>query len=420
MSTQTKSQSNDDENDDPTTLTDSSIPSTNTDTTKPHVIIAGAGIMGCATAYYLARDFGVASTLVDPSGRIAPAASGRAGGFLSLDMNDHSPVGPLARRSFALHQELANELPDPIDYRRVTCAAIGIGQRSTSKPQGQKLKGIEWAEGARGVQPLGDESTTAQVHPDKLCQALWRQTQQLAPGCRLVQGRVVGPVVEKSEDDTDDQTMVMTGAEILVQDDDDNDTTTTTTTKIPGTKLVYASGPWTSSAMTGVKYHSVVVPTPTVLTQCVFFSGLGDPEVYVRPDQTAYCTGFPDNPVRVTERPGEEVVRPEKVQQILDAVRQTSNLVLDNGDDDGSTNMINNDMITQSCYLPCTPDGLPFLGQWEADHSYIVTGHSCWGILMGPASGEALAHLIVTGRSPHVDLTPFDPHRLGPMNMLEN
>ncbi len=32
---------------------------------------------------------------------------------------------------------------------------------------------------------------------------------------------------------------------------------------------------------------------------------------------------------------------------------------------------------------------------------------------MGPASGEAIAHEIVTGSSPHVNLSYFNPERFG-------
>ena len=92
-----------------------------------HAVIAGAGVMGITTAYYLAKEFGISSTLVDVSGKVAPAASGKAGGFLALDWNDYSSVGPLARRSFELHQELADELgAKKIQYRRLTCAAISV------------------------------------------------------------------------------------------------------------------------------------------------------------------------------------------------------------------------------------------------------------------------------------------------------
>lgn len=41
----------------------------------------------------------------------------------------------------------------------------------------------------------------------------------------------------------------------------------------------------------------------------------------------------------------------------------------------------------------------------------IATGHSCWGILNSPATGAALAELIVDGKASIVDLTPFDPAR---------
>jgi glycine/D-amino acid oxidase-like deaminating enzyme len=59
------------------------------------VVICGGGIIGAATAYYLAQQ-GVGATVIEREA-LAAAASGKAGGFLALDWNDSSPVGPLAR-----------------------------------------------------------------------------------------------------------------------------------------------------------------------------------------------------------------------------------------------------------------------------------------------------------------------------------
>jgi glycine/D-amino acid oxidase-like deaminating enzyme len=59
------------------------------------VVICGGGIIGAATAYYLAQQ-GVGATVIEREA-VAAAASGKAGGFLALDWNDSSPVGPLAR-----------------------------------------------------------------------------------------------------------------------------------------------------------------------------------------------------------------------------------------------------------------------------------------------------------------------------------
>ena len=252
------------------------------------------------------------------------------------------------------------------------------------RPAGKKLEGVEWASGdaVQGMQSLGDESTIAQVHPKKLCDALWEATCQLTPSSKLVKGKVSGPSYNGDD---------LVGAKIV-----DGEV-------VPGRALLYACGPWTANIMTGVKYHSVVVPTPEVLSQCVFFSGMGDPEVYVRPDRTAYCTGFPDAEVSVTEEPGQEEVREDAVRRITSAVQQASNMEVDE----------TRESIQQACYLPSTPDGLPMMGAL-ADQAgcYVATGHTCWGILMGPASGEAMAHLIAKGKSPYVSLSAFDPGRM--------
>ena len=67
--------------------------------TKPKIVVSGAGVIGCSIAYYFSlRNTSV--MLVDRSGRVAPAASGKVGAFLALDWNDQSSVGPLSRLSF--------------------------------------------------------------------------------------------------------------------------------------------------------------------------------------------------------------------------------------------------------------------------------------------------------------------------------
>ena len=74
------------------------------------IVICGAGIVGSAIADQLARR-GARPTVVERA-RPAAAASGKAAGFLALDWNDGNAIGPLARLSFAMHQELATGLSD--------------------------------------------------------------------------------------------------------------------------------------------------------------------------------------------------------------------------------------------------------------------------------------------------------------------
>lgn len=51
-------------------------------------------------------------------------AAGKAGGFLALDWNDSTAVGPFARLSYALHKELAQSLGADTGYREVRTYSV--------------------------------------------------------------------------------------------------------------------------------------------------------------------------------------------------------------------------------------------------------------------------------------------------------
>ena len=71
----------------------------------------------------------------------------------------------------------------------------------------------------------------------------------------------------------------------------------------------------------------------------------------------------------------------------------------------------------QACFRPIARDGLPLIGRVPGlMNAYVATGHSVWGILNAPATGEAMAELIADGRARSVDLSPFDPARLPPLD----
>ncbi len=59
---------------------------------------------------------------------------------------------------------------------------------------------------------------------------------------------------------------------------------------------------------------------------------------------------------------------------------------------------------------PVTPDGLPLVGRTTAPGVYVAGGHGMWGMVLGPATGRALAALITTGQTPE-EIRPFDPLR---------
>src|SRR6516225_9159713 len=81
------------------------------------IVICGGGAIGVAIAWFLSRRG--AEVVVVERHEVGGSASGKSGGFLALDWCRGSALDRLARRSFRLHAELAEELGNPWGYRRL-------------------------------------------------------------------------------------------------------------------------------------------------------------------------------------------------------------------------------------------------------------------------------------------------------------
>src|SRR5688572_23159453 len=150
------------------------------------VLIAGGGVIGACTAWFLAQR-GVEVTVVERA-EVACAASGKAGGFLALDWCAGSPLDALARRSFALHAELAAQIEDDWGYGRTT--AYG-GFLASDGARSKEPSALGWlAAGTLITQQLGTTDTTACVNPRKFTTAMMRAAQRR--GAEVRTGRVTG------------------------------------------------------------------------------------------------------------------------------------------------------------------------------------------------------------------------------------
>ena len=176
---------------------------------------------------------------------------------------------------------------------------------------------------------------------------------------------------------------------------------------MPADVVIVAMGPWTNRLLPpdsiggvevlGQKYHAVRIRPRRVLSQAVFFQGLGDPEFYPRPDGDVYVCAYPDVPGAVTEEPGRVEVRPEAVQRLEDVARALSS-EMRRPDEAPAARDEMTGAKGQSCHLPVTADGAPVMGKVPGtENVYVATGHSCWGILNAPASGAAMAELVAEG-----------------------
>ncbi len=355
------------------------------ESTAPHVVVCGAGAIGAATAFNLCEQ-GARVSIVE-EGEVAGAASGKSGGFLASDWCDGTPLAQLARTSYALHEQLAGRFGDLYDYRKVRTYAVASGN-SRSVESGE----VGWlGEGFRVRGLLGDEETTAQVHPRKFTQTLINAA--CKKGARSIQGRVEAV---KSNQGRIERVSV-DGSELKCD------------------AVVIALGPWSSGALLGLplpqvyglKGHSITVtPALELPAQALFVEDmmLGDsytaPEVVARPDGSVYLCGISEQ-LEVPAAAEEVKPREDAIEELGGFARSLS--------PDLSESLINS---PAACFRPVYPDGLPRMGPVaNCDGAYLASGHSCWGILNAPASGAAMAELILKGRAETVDLRPFDPRR---------
>jgi glycine/D-amino acid oxidase-like deaminating enzyme len=353
------------------------------------VVICGGGVIGACLAYFLARR-GVKPIVVEPAG-VACAASGKSGGFLARDWCDGTPLERLARRSFALHASLAEELHDDWGHRRMTTYA-GYGPAGGGPARRHRLP---WVSDAIVLSDrLGTTETTAQVHPARFTQSMMRAA--AAHGAELRRAAVTGIARRRG------------GAVEAVETDQG---------AIATDAVVIAMGPWSRLAaewlplppVYGLKGHSLVFETGSRLPPEALFieveEGSGarsSPEVFPRADGTTYVCAIssespvPPDPADVAPDPG-AIERLEAICRSLSPVLAESPI-----------------LARQACYRPVTARGLPLIGPVPGvAGAFVATGHSVWGILNAPATGEALAELIVDGAARTVDLSAFAPGRFG-------
>jgi glycine/D-amino acid oxidase-like deaminating enzyme len=362
-----------------------------------HVVICGGGVIGAALAYELSRQ-AVTVTLVERC-RVACAASGKSGGFLASDWCDGTPVAALARRSFALHKAWVRELGNSYGFREVDTigAAMSVRRRLRTGGDGQLASWLAPEVTHRRL--LGTTETTAQLDPEAFTRALVYAA--VARGSRLVIATVAG--LETSADEAR-----VTGVRL-----DDGRT-------IAADAVVLALGPWSllaarwvpMPAIYGLKGHSVVFRPDVQLPAEAIFGELEDgdgeiltPEIMPRTDGTLYVCGSPGSgplpvdPAHVHPEEG----GCEKLRDV--AIRLVPQLA-------GAAVL-----AAQACYRPVAEDGLPVIGPIAGvQGAFVATGHSVWGMLNAPGTAEALAGLIIAGRSPQVDLARFAPSRLPPLD----
>ncbi|KAJ7165040.1 FAD dependent oxidoreductase [Mycena filopes] len=403
-----------------------------------NIVVIGAGIIGCTTAYYLTchpaflRSKSTVTLLEASAHGAAQGASGKAGGLVAK----WAYPKELVKVSFDEHVRLAKEHngAERWGWRFVstgswegradsnaTTTTTRSGEKSLQKTLGldsgggksessktRKLKGLpddlRWVredltESYASMAPAG---ATAQLHPYLFTTSMLALAQEKG-GALFKSGASVTAIIQSGGK--------VTGVEYTEAGE-------STTQTLPATDVILCAGAWSptllpSLPIAGTRAHSVVIRTTpnTPITPYVLFTeittspdgGVVTPEIYARPDGTVYACG-----------PGDDSALPGNVDQVAVDAGACESLIENVAaisDELGAGTV----ETRQACFLPVVSGvgGGPIVGEaaGAARGLYVATGHTCWGISNAPGTAKAMAELVLEGRIRCTDLKKLHPSK---------
>ena len=361
------------------------------------VVIIGAGIVGCATAYYLASE-GMRVTIVERDSVGSHASAYALGGLNPLSgIGIPEPLGPLALEGFRLILSLIPQLREETDIdpelQRVTAATVAFTEEEADLlrqrlpwQQAQPELQSEWRNSGEllemeprlSSQVLGGVVTqgVGLLDPYRLCLALLEAA--IKKGATLRHGNVRG--------------LRLRGDRI--------DAVRLSREEVSCRAVVMAMGPWAAEA---APWTGVELPVRPLKGQILRLRVPGPPFSYISgPD--SYAVTKPDGLVWVgttEEEAGfDEAPSPEAGQEIMDnAVRAFPSLK--------EAELVQH----TACLRPVVADGLPILGKVPGKEGAVVaTGAGRKGILLGLIMGRIAADLVTISTTKH-NISALQPGR---------
>jgi len=361
------------------------------------VVVLGAGIAGCAAAYYLARE-GVRVKVVE---REAPAsgASGYAVGLLNplTGTGIPGPLSAFAEAAFKVHKGLWGELE----------AEAGLDIQARTAPHLQLC------------------FTEDDVRAQQTCMERWAATEGFAAEW-LEAGDVLGLEPRISKDvlgavllqevglvDSRLLTIAMLKAAVGLGAELVNDEVTglrTEGSRIAGVRLVVGSidcdaavvalGPWAGEAS---RWLGVNVPVGPLKGEIIHLEAPAAPLPYhmAGPGQVVQKADGRVWLAATEEEAGFDLLTTTGARETL--LERGARMV---------PSLLELRVVGHTaCLRPVSPDRLPVLGKapgWE--NGYLATSAEKKGILIGPAMGRAVADLVVRGET-LLPVAPLAPER---------
>jgi D-amino-acid dehydrogenase len=383
---------------------------------RPDVVVVGGGIVGAATAAFLARD-GAAVTLVERD-VVAAAASGRNSGIVQQPLD--SVLAALYRDSLARYRDLAADdagfaipaSPAGLLYASLDPDVAAALARELADTHPELSPTFLDVPALRDLEPAIADGVTAcrlaigyPVEPGSATRAYAKLARR--NGARVVEGRTARLATNRSN------THVVVDAE-----------------RIDADSIVVSAGPWTPAVIDESRRWWPIRPLWGVIAELE----LSQPPRHVIEEAEIDATiEPPDDATGDDDDGGEGTPRAPSdaggiAFSLVTAGRRSalgSTFLADEADpapfvsplvergtrfvpEIGHTAV----RSTRICARPLSADGRPLIGRipW-LDGVYIAAGHGPWGISTGPGSARLVADLVL--RRVAAPPAPLDPARFG-------
>jgi glycine oxidase len=367
--------------------------------TRPDVVIIGGGVMGCATAYFLATRHGCSVQVLERDAVASGASGGAAGELGAVGRHRFSAdYTAFILRGIALHDELEPELraASGIDYR--------LGDIPLLRPAFDDHEAAELRAQMAWQRELGMDVTW---HDERSVHALgtWLAPEAIGGALTIERQLETYPFALALAGAAEKAGVTFRTAEVTgLLGDGVARGVRVGSEQVEAGQVLIASGPWAVHAGPWFGMQLPVYPLRGQIVHVDVPAGMDMPthaifheSGYVLPKAggdllvgtTQEEAGFDTTPTL------------EAQNAIMEAVGRLAPAVLDAPIRD-----------LTACLRPASRDELPIIGPvpgWEGLH--LCTGHSYKGITLALVTGLHLAELMATGSS-SLSLEPFSPARL--------
>jgi glycine/D-amino acid oxidase-like deaminating enzyme len=377
----------------------------------PDVVIVGAGIVGCSTAYELTKR-GVSVTLVD-RGEVSGGTTGLGEGNALLSDKDAGPELDLAAAGMPLFDELEELIGEPARIRRKGALIVHPEEETwTAEPaRAERLRAagvnaeLVDPDGVRELEPnlTGEIRGALYVAEDLQCDP--RAIARGLAGWSADHGAEIRTATEVRA--------IEPGHGVRLADGN----------LLPAATVVLAAGPWSAPLAASVGLTLPVEPRKGQLTRLRLPPP--DPTFLRRKivdgsyltSVTSTAAGRQISTVVETTWDGHVIVGSTRERCGFDPTVHSD---LATEVQERAARLVPHiaDLTPDSTWVgfrPWLPDGLPAIGPSRiAEGLWIGTGHEGAGVLLGPITGRLVAQAItgeITGETTTADPSPFNPDR---------